>query len=492
MFHKRNLLFIGISLLAVFSIAVWLVGQKINTTVQRMHNAMQKEIGNYRSDLLARDFEKTVNIAEHIRNSIEKNNLSDTELQFLLHNLVKLDPKISRLWYSDQQGNFTCIDSSGVIPVDSILKNSLENIISTPSTGGKLYHDNGILYWSLHKNLRNIFYGLDISLSNLHNHFVSKKTSLRSYAYVVNGEGIIIVHPDKTKIGQLITTKEKFQKFHEVLNSNKPFQDSAYSQYLLLPVERIFYPMTVGNEKWMVIINVPDLITEKEMGEFHRYTIFIVIMTVILFSLLLAISQYQWRKEYDRRKKLEQETIQLNLQELKNQINPHFLFNSLNSLNAMIGDNPALAKEFVVKLSKIYRYVLEKRRESFVPVREEIILIRHYYFLQKIRLGEQLKLIISDTATEEERVIPLMSLQMLVENAIKHNEISRENPLTIRIYKEKEELIVENTYHPRSDIAKDSLGIGFSNIQKIYEYCSDRKFSYKREGELFICRLPLL
>ena len=215
-------------------------------------------------------------------------------------------------------------------------------------------------------------------------------------------------------------------------------------------------------------------------------------MTVILFSLLLAISQYQWRKEYDRRKKLEQETIQLNLQELKNQVNPHFLFNSLNSLNAMIGENPALAKEFVLKLSKIYRYVLEKRKENFVPVREEIVLIRHYYFLQKIRLGEQLKLIISETATEEERVIPLMSLQMLVENAIKHNEITRENPLTIRIYKEKEELIVENTYHPRSDIAKDSLGIGFSNIRKIYEYCSDRKFSYKREGELFICRLPLL
>ena len=148
-------------------------------------------------------------------------------------------------------------------------------------------------------------------------------------------------------------------------------------------MERIFYPITVGNEKWVVIINVPDLITEKEMGEFHRYTIFIVIMTVILFSLLLAISQYQWRKEYDRRKKLEQETIQLNLQELKNQVNPHFLFNSLNSLNAMIGENPALAKEFVLKLSKIYRYVLEKRKENFVPVREEIVLIRHYYFLQK-------------------------------------------------------------------------------------------------------------
>ena len=333
---------------------------------------------------------------------------------------------------------------------------------------------------------------MDISLRDLHSYFASRKPSVRSYAYVVNSDGITIVHPDENKIGQSVAETESLQKFREVLNSNKPLQDSGYSQYLLLPVERIFYPITVGNEKWVVIINVPDLITEKEMGEFHRYTIFIVIMTVILFSLLLAISQYQWRKEYDRRKKLEQETIQLNLQELKNQVNPHFLFNSLNSLNAMIGENPALAKEFVLKLSKIYRYVLEKRKENFVPVREEIVLIRHYYFLQKIRLGEQLKLIISETATEEERVIPLMSLQMLVENAVKHNEITRENPLTIRIYKEKEELIVENTYHPRSDIAKDSLGIGFSNIRKIYEYCSDRKFSYKREGELFICRLPLL
>lgn len=492
MFRKRNFLFIGIALLAVFTIAVWLVGLKINATANQMHNAMLKEIGNYRSDLLALDFKRTVEISNSIRDYVAKEVYSEQQLQELLHALVKLDPKVSRIWYTSPQGNFTCIDSTGTIEVDPVLKNTLEKITTGPPKKSNLYYDNGILYWSLYGHHHQIAYGLDVSLADLHAYFASKSPNVRSYAYIVNSEGIIMVHPDENKIGRLITDPVSLQKFHEVISSNKIIQCSGFSQFLLLPVERSFYPITVGNEKWVVVTNTPNLITQEEMREFHRYTFFILIMTVLLFSILLAFSQYKWRKEYDRRKRLEQETIQLSLRQLKNQINPHFLFNSLNSLNAIIGNNPALAQEFVLKLSKIYRYILENRSESFIPVREEIILIRHYYFLQKIRFGEQLRLTFSEEVEVEERKIPFMSLQMLVENAIKHNEITHENPLIIRIYKENQELIVENTYHPRSDVAENSLGIGFENIEKIYEFCSNRRFTYQRKGNLFICRLPLL
>ena len=212
----------------------------------------------------------------------------------------------------------------------------------------------------------------------------------------------------------------------------------------------------------------------------------------LVFTALLAYVQHRWRREYDKRRKLEQEALQLDLQQLKNQVNPHFLFNALNSLNALISSNPELAKSFVLHLSRIYRYVLEKRGVSLVAVKEEIEFIHHYYFLQQIRFQDQLKLVIADQLEYELRRIPIMSLQMLVENAIKHNEITSEYPLKIRIDCEGEHLVVENNFRPRLDSSEYSFGVGFENIRKIYAYCSDKQFYYILRDGKFICILPLI
>lgn len=494
MYNKRNLIIVGLLLLLIFGGAVWLVGVKIDATANRMHDSMVGEVGRYRSELIALDFRKTVGLAESIGEYIGQNPGQEHELQQMLRLFVCLDAKVDRIWYRKGDRTYIYVDSAGVYSPDSVLVATWEKIAGglTAVPESRLYDDDGILYWTLCRTSRDIVFGLDISLPRLHDYFARMSPAVRSYAYVLDAHGVLIVHPDEKMIGRRLTGPVSREQFHKVIREGRVLHDAVLSEYLLLPVKRVFYPVAVGTEKWVVVVNVPDLVTQEEMNDFHRYTLLIALFAVFVFCVLWAFSQYKWRKEYDRRRKLEQEALQLNLQQLKNQVNPHFLFNALNSLSVLTGQDPVLAKEFVLKLSKIYRYVLEKRNDHLVTVREELALIRDYYFLQKIRFGEQLNLEIADDAEHEERMIPLMSMQMLIENAIKHNEISRQYPLYIRVFLVNDDLIVENSYHPRSDASHDSLGVGFENIRKIYEYCSDKQFDYKIEGDRFICILPLI
>lgn len=494
MFHRKNLLFIGLLLLVVFAAAVWMVGIGIDRTANRMHSSMIEEVGRYRADLIAMDFEKLIGLSASVEEYVKENPDDDPGLQTLFKGLVKLDAKITRVWYQKGDRGVVCVDSGGVFRPEPVLRTTLENLVRgmIGRSQSKLYHHDGILYWTVFWHSGEFSYGFDVSLPGLHSYFAGMSPAVRSYAYVLNKDGILIVHPDEMRIGRWLANDDDKVHWSEAVRHGKILHQAAFSQYLLLPVERVYYPVNIGKEKWVVVVNVPDLVTQEEMDDFHGYTSMIVVLTVLIFSILLAYSQYKWRKEYDRRRQLEQETLQLNLQQLKNQINPHFLFNSLNSLSALIGSEPALAKEFVLNLSKIYRYVLEKRNESLVPVQEEIAFIRHYYFLQKIRFQEHLQLEIDDSLQHEERMIPLMSLQLLIENAVKHNEITRQHPLFIRIYADGDMLVVENSYQPRKDVSGDSLGIGFDHICQIYAYCSDRKFTWRVEEGRFRCLLPLL
>ena len=188
----------------------------------------------------------------------------------------------------------------------------------------------------------------------------------------------------------------------------------------------------------------------------------------------------------------EKKQSELYKQYLMLQINPHFLFNSLNSLSVLIGTDSTLAKEFVLKLSKVYRYLLETRNESLSTVKEEIDFTRQYYFLQKIRFGEQLDLTIQVSPLSLEAKIPSMSLQMLVENAIKHNLVTIQNPLHINIHDEGDWLSVENNYQPRGESSEASMGVGFERIRTIYEFYSPEKFVCGCQNGYYVCRLPLL
>lgn len=176
---------------------------------------------------------------------------------------------------------------------------------------------------------------------------------------------------------------------------------------------------------------------------------------------------------------------------LKNQLDPHFLFNSLNVLTSLIGENPKLAEKFTTKLSKVYRYVLEQRNKDLVPIEEELKFAKTYMELLGMRFEDAVKFNIPDSITNNELKIVPLSLQLLLENAVKHNVVSSSKPLIISIYEENNHLIIENNVNPKEAIGK-STKVGLQNIADRYGLITDRPVKIENNNTTFKVSLPLL
>lgn len=190
--------------------------------------------------------------------------------------------------------------------------------------------------------------------------------------------------------------------------------------------------------------------------------------------------------------KLQKENLQSQFEVLKQQVNPHFLFNSLNVLTSLIKADPDLAETFTEKLSKVYRYVLENKEKDLVSLSTEMDFLNAYLFLINIRFSGKIIVEIDiDSKYAEYRVLPI-AVQMLIENAIKHNTYSKTNPLLINIYTDENgNLIVCNNLKARETIMA-STGVGLENITRRYALITDHTPVFAKTETHFIARLPLL
>lgn len=217
-------------------------------------------------------------------------------------------------------------------------------------------------------------------------------------------------------------------------------------------------------------------------------------MTIALFFMAIFTSRswlMEWRKSAIEAEQLRSEKLASQYQSLKDQLNPHFLFNSLNVLSNLVYEDPDKSAAFIQKLSKIYRYVLEVQQEELVSLTQELDFARNYLELQKIRFEENLAFSI-DVQTEKGYYIPPLSLQLLLENAIKHNVASQDNPLFIHILQKGNDLWVSNSYQPKFGQNDPSTGVGLKNIKLRYQILSDRQMQVTQNENEFLVRLPLL
>lgn len=196
-----------------------------------------------------------------------------------------------------------------------------------------------------------------------------------------------------------------------------------------------------------------------------------------------------WRDAAIQQEELKRAHLALQYQTLKDQVRPHFLFNSLSSLVTLINTDTEKATHFVHKLSDVYRYVLEQRDSELVPLREEVKFLEDYIYLQKIRYGENLQVHIKLELGQHRMMIPL-SLQMLVENAIKHNEVSREHPLVIDIYSSGEDQVVIKNSLQKKEVTEKSPGMGIENLQKRIAFFTDKPLLIQEEQQTFTVTIP--
>lgn len=220
-----------------------------------------------------------------------------------------------------------------------------------------------------------------------------------------------------------------------------------------------------------------------------------IVAIIITIIVTLGIHAFYFYKAYQENKVKEQKiiagTASAKFESLKNQIDPHFLFNSLNVLSSLIEENPDNAQKFTTSLSKIYRYVLEQKDKELVTVSEELAFAKTYMNLLKMRFEESISYEIpTDFTDEDARVVPL-SLQLLLENTIKHNIVSEKKPLHIKITIENNELKVENNKQ-KKEVLQDRRGVGLQNIVNRYAILTNRKVTVEDTDSFFRISLPIL
>lgn len=196
--------------------------------------------------------------------------------------------------------------------------------------------------------------------------------------------------------------------------------------------------------------------------------------------------------EMIKNEQLERTKVEAELEALKNQIDPHFIFNSLNTLSHLIEEKPAKAKLFNDNLADVYRYILQNKARDLVLLKEEVLFLQNYFSLLKIRFDNavQIKLGIDELAMQG-YLIPPISLQVLAENAIKHNEFSEMQPLILTIQLQNDELWVSNPVR-KKNLRKPSSKIGLQNLQERYKLTTGKEIVIPEEGKLFTVILPVL
>jgi len=197
-----------------------------------------------------------------------------------------------------------------------------------------------------------------------------------------------------------------------------------------------------------------------------------------------------WSEAVDRVQKLREEKPIFQYETLKSQVNPHFLFNSLNSLLSLVRSEPELSEKFVQKLSSIYRYTLENREKELVSLSAEIDFVNDYFYLQKIRDNEKIELKTELNISDNALIVPV-SLQLLVENALKHNTSTRKQPLEIVIHNEGiDKLVVRNNLQLKTQLA-DSSKIGLKNLNERCRLILNREIEILQTDDEFVVKIPV-
>lgn len=220
----------------------------------------------------------------------------------------------------------------------------------------------------------------------------------------------------------------------------------------------------------------------------------IVISLSIFYLILNRKSHFRMRDMEIQTQQLMKENAVAQFEALKNQVSPHFLFNSLSILSSLVHVDPNLSEKFIDQLSKAYRYILEQKDNETVSLRTELEFLKSYAFLLKIRFENKFDVIISVTDQEAEkyRVAPL-TLQLLIENCVKHNRMSEKEPLIVTISIKDDYLLVINPIQARSETEGiSSTGIGLQNIKNRYRIITKSPVHIEPGEELFTVKIPLL
>ncbi len=226
-----------------------------------------------------------------------------------------------------------------------------------------------------------------------------------------------------------------------------------------------------------------------------RFAIFAFVLGFIFLitfnGILLAVNFFNnWRTSYQEMEDLRREKLKSDYKLLQDQVNPHFLFNSFNVLISEIDHDPKVAVLFTRQLSRVYRYVLQSKNQDLIPLKEELDFIQSFVYLHQIRIGDSLKFELNMDEKINHYYLPPLTLQILIENVVKHNIVNQENPLIIIISIEDTLLTVKNNLNPK--MAVESTNTGLSNIKNRYKLLGNYDIEVIKSDSEFVVKVPLI
>lgn len=503
---------------------------KFNSRTEQISIDMATKVYQLKSSVVRNEFNgfmRGLNNSEAIMNTItSKSDFKSLEQVF--GSLLLSHSKMDYGWYAIAHKGDTTFKTISKVgkgfkqqPVLDYQRNWIRSQMDSKDTvlrSGKLINEDDSLHWlvgSKHKLADSsvLIFGLDINLKQLQHYFWSVDTTGRAYAFITSKEGYYITNPEEKLIGTKMSKPITPLTGKTVLGDSISSYETVTSDYLQIPVVRYYTPLNISGMNWVMVVDTPFLAIDEDVKAIEKYVMFMFISSAFIILLLIAWAQTKWQKEFILRQQAEmnrkelslekqalsliserqqKENAILQLDKLKEKVNPHFLFNSLSSLNGLIEEQPDLAKSFVVRLSRVYRYLLDPAPDGLAQVSQEVRFATEYFFLLKIRFGdalEPLDIHISDAHTKAH--IPFMSLQTLVENAVKHNVVSKANPLRISIQSDADGIWVINNLQLRNDV-KDSGKQGLDYLQQAYVHFGDLRLKHGIEGDEYKCFLPII
>lgn len=243
------------------------------------------------------------------------------------------------------------------------------------------------------------------------------------------------------------------------------------------------------------------LINISFLSENYGYTSFTDIKTTLsivsvymLLFVFIDLSIFllnRWRLSLADIEAFKKENVEFRFNMLRTQINPHFLFNSLNTLSSLIYEDQDQASRYTKKLSTVYRTILEHREAEAITLKEEINSLSHYLELLQTRFGKGFEARVQVSGKAQTALLPPLTLQLLVENAIKHNVVSEKKPLRITLFDENDYLFVQNSLQPKQAL-EDSTEIGLKNIKSRFTYLTDKNIVVENENNHFTVKIPLV
>jgi len=247
--------------------------------------------------------------------------------------------------------------------------------------------------------------------------------------------------------------------------------------------------VTLGVFVWYIINDIelntflPNLFKYELSYANKNLFIWLMIISILFFYVL-------WRISSKKEQNLREENLKFKYQTLKSQINPHFLFNNLNTLSELVYEDAKKADGYIQKLSEIYRYLIENEETKLIELEKEINFVKKYFSLQKERYNDKILLNISIPDLEDYKIIPI-SLQSLIENAIKHNSYSQDMPLIINITRDNDDIVISNNIQ-RKNIIKNSTKTGLQNLKERVRLILDKELIFKEENNSFVVKMPVI